>query len=58
MKFISNKLGRQLLVILVLVFDIVLINILIFIPRAMTPIYESMIYNTLKNPLDIINTNL
>ena len=57
MKFIGNKLGRQLLVILVLVFDIVLINILIFIPKSMTPIYESMIYNTLKNPLDMVNTN-
>ena len=55
MKFIGNKLGRQLLLILVIVFDIILINILIFIPKALTPVYETMIYNTLKNPLDIIN---
>ena len=55
MKFIGNKLGRQLLLILVIVFDIILINILIFIPKALTPVYETMIYNTLKNPLDIVN---
>ena len=57
MKFISNKLGRQLLLVLLIVFDIILITTVIIIPKSLTPIYESMIYNTLKNPLEVVNTN-
>jgi len=57
MKFISNKLGRQLLLVLFLAFDIILITTIIIIPKSLTPIYESMIYNTLKNPLEVVNSN-
>lgn len=58
MKYIENKLGRQLILILVIVFDIVLVTVGILLPNTLTPVYESSIYNALKNPLDIISSDL
>ena len=58
MKFISNKLGRQLLLILVIIFDIVLITVGFLIPRSLTSIYETIIYTSLKNPLEIVNNDI
>ena len=58
MKYIENKLGRQLILILVIIFDIVLVTVGIILPKSLTPVYESSIYNALKNPLDIINSDL
>lgn len=57
MKYIKNKLGHQLIVILVIIFDIVLVTVGILLPNHLTPIYESSVYNALKNPLDIIENN-
>ena len=58
MKYISNKLGRQLLVLLILIFDIVLITVGLLIPKSLSPIYETIIYTTLKNPLEVVNANI
>lgn len=58
MKYIENKLGRQLILILVIIFDIVLVTVGIILPNLLTPMYESTIYNALKSPLDMIGSNL
>lgn len=58
MKYIENKLGRQLLLILVITFDIILITILFLLPSMLSPIYESGIYNSLKSPIDLVDSNL
>ena len=58
MKYIENKLGRQLLAILVLTFDIILITILFLLPNLLKPIYEAGIYNSLKGPIDMISDDL
>jgi len=57
-KYIENKLGHQLIVILVIIFDIVLVTVGFLLPNLLTPIYETSVYNALKNPLDVIETNL
>lgn len=58
MKYIENKLGRQLLVILIITFDIILISILFLLPNMLKPIYEASIYNSLKSPIDMISEDL
>ena len=58
MKYIENKLGHQLIVILVIIFDIVLVTVGFLLPNLLTPIYETSVYNALKNPLDLVETNL
>lgn len=58
MKYIENKLGRQLMVILILTFDIILITVLFLLPRLLKPIYETGIYNSLKGPIDMISDDL
>ena len=58
MKYIENKLGRQLLLILIITFDIILVTIIFFLPRMLSPIYEAGIYNSLKGPIDMIGSNL
>ena len=58
MKYIENKLGRQLLLILVITFDIILVTVVFLLPRMLSPIYEAGIYNSLKGPIDMIGSNL
>ena len=58
MKYIENKLGRQLLVILVIIFDIIIVTIAFFLPRMLTPIYETGVYNTLRSPIDLVDKNI
>ena len=58
MKYIENKLGRQLLVILVAVFDIIIVTVAFFLPRMLSPIYEAGIYNTLKSPIDLVDKSI
>ncbi len=58
MKYIENKLGHQLLLILVITFDIILITVVFFVPRLLGDAYESGVYNSLKAPLEMINQNL
>ena len=58
MKYIENRLGRQLILILVIIFDIVLVTVGFILPNLLAPMYESTIYNALKNPLDMISSDL
>ncbi len=58
MRYIENKLGRQLLAVLIITFDIILITVLFLLPKLLTPIYETGIYNSLKAPIDMIGTGL
>lgn len=58
MKYIENKLGRQLLAILILTFDIILITVLFLLPNLLKPIYETGIYNSLKAPIDMVGDDL
>lgn len=58
MKYIENRLGRQLILILVIIFDIVLVTVGFILPNLLTPMHESTIYNALKNPLDMISSDL
>lgn len=58
MKYIENRLGRQLILILVIIFDIVLLTVGVLLPKLFTPIYESSVYNSLKNPLDMVDSDL
>lgn len=58
MKYIENRLGRQLILILVIIFDIVLVTVGFILPNLLTPMYESTIYNALKNPLEMISSDL
>jgi two-component system sensor histidine kinase CssS len=58
MKYISNKLGRQLLLLLVIIFDIVLITVGFLIPRSLTSVYDTIAYTTLKNPLEIVGDDI
>ncbi len=58
MRYIQNKLGRQLILILVIVFDIILITAGVLLPNVLKPIYEDNIYNFLKSPLGIVGENL
>ncbi len=58
MRYISNRLGRQLLLILVIIFDIVLITVGFLIPKSLTSIYETIVYTSLKNPLEIVNNDI
>ncbi len=58
MKYIENKLGRQLLVILIITFDVILITLLFILPKILKPIYETGIYNSLKSPIEMIDKDL
>ena len=58
MKYIENKLGRQLLLILVITFDIILVTVVFFLPKIVNPIYEVVIYNSLKGPIDMIEEDI
>ena len=58
MKYIENKLGRQLLVILVIIFDIIIVTVAFFLPKMLNPIYEAGVYNTLKSPIELVDKNL
>lgn len=58
MKYIENKLGRQLLLILVITFDIILITVVFFLPKIVNPIYEAVIYDSLKGPIDMIEEDI
>lgn len=58
MKYIENKLGRQLLLMILIIFDIVLITLGVLIPYFLTPIYEKNVYNSLKNPLEVLSKDL
>jgi len=54
MRNIQNKLSRQLLVIVFIIFSIVLIAFGIVLPGFLTPLYENNVYNSLKYPLEVL----
>jgi Signal transduction histidine kinase len=54
MRYIRNKLSRQLLVIVFIIFSIVLIAFGIVLPGFLTPLYENNVYNSLKYPLEVL----
>ncbi len=58
MKYIENRLGRQLILVLIVIFDIILLTIGILIPRTLDPLVESTIYTTLRNPLEMVGSRL
>ena len=55
MKYIRNKLSRQLFVVIALSFSIILISLGIILPKSMLPVYEKNLYNYLKQPLELVN---
>lgn len=58
MKYIENKLGRQLLAILIIIFDIILITVVFFVPKMLGEVHESGIYNSLGAPLDMVDEDI
>lgn len=58
MRLIGNKLGRQLLLLLVVIFDIVLITVGFLIPRSLNAVYDTIAYTTLKNPLEMVGDDI
>ena len=58
MKYIRNKLSRQLFVVIALSFSIILISLGIILPKSMLPVYEKNLYNYLKQPLELVNEDI
>ncbi len=58
MKYIKNKLSRQLLLVVIVAFSIILISLGIILPNSMLPIYEKNLYNYLKQPLEFVNEDI
>ena len=58
MRHINIKLNKQLFLLLAMIFSVVLVTVCFLIPKSLTPIYETIIYTTLKNPLEVVNTNI
>ena len=54
----KQNLSKQLIAIVVVIFGIISISLGILIPKILLPIYEKNVYNFLKQPLDLINTDL
>lgn len=55
MKYIKNKLSRQLLLVIAIALTIILISLGIILPRALYPVYEQNLYDYLKQPLELVN---
>ncbi len=58
MKNIRTNLMNQLISIGIIVFGIIFISLGFLLPRAMVPIYEKQIYNYLKQPLELLNSEI
>ena len=57
-KDIENNLGKQLILLIVITFNIVIVTIGVILPKFLTPIYEKNIYNSLKDPLIAIDEDI
>lgn len=55
MKYIKNKLSRQLLLVIAIALTIILISLGIVLPRTLYPVYEQNLYDYLKQPLELVN---
>ncbi len=58
MKQLENSLGKQLILLVIIIFNIVLITLGVVLPRALAPIYEKSIYNALGDSLDAISEEI
>ena len=58
MSYKKNRLGKQLLSLIVIVFTIVFICLGIILPQMLIPVAEENIYNRLKEPLEVIRTDV
>ena len=57
MTYKRNRLSRQLLALIVIVFAIVFIGLGLILPQMLIPVAEQNIYNRLKEPLEIIRSD-
>ena len=57
MTYKKNRLSRQLLALIVIVFAIVFIGLGLILPQMLIPVAEQNIYNRLKEPLEIIRSD-
>lgn len=55
MKYVKSKLSRQLLLVVSIALTIILISLGIVLPQTLYPIYESNLYEYLKQPLELVN---
>ena len=54
----KQNLSKQLVIIVVIIFGIIMVSLGLLFPRFLLPIYENNIYAILKQPLDLINSNV
>lgn len=54
MKYITSKLSRQLLLIIVLAFIIIVVSCGIILPKTLQPVYEKNLYGYLRQPLELV----
>ncbi len=57
MKSMTSKLSRQLLCLIVATFAIIFIALGVIIPKVLIPVAEENIYNYLREPLELIESN-
>lgn len=57
MKSMTSKLSRQLLCLIIMAFAIIFIALGVVIPKVLLPVAEENIYNYLREPLTIIESN-
>ncbi len=57
MKSMTSKLSRQLLCLIVATFAIIFIALGVIIPKVLMPVAEENIYNYLREPLELIESN-
>ncbi len=57
MKTMTSKLSRQLLCLIVATFAIIFIALGVIIPKVLMPVAEENIYNYLREPLELIESN-
>lgn len=57
MKSMTSKLSRQLLCLIVMAFAIIFIALGVVIPKVLMPVAEENVYNYLREPLELIESN-
>lgn len=58
MRYVKNKLSRQLLTLIIVMFSVVFISIGILLPQLILPVTEQNLYNYLRQPLDFIESDI
>lgn len=54
----KQNLSRQLILIVIIIFGIITIGLGLLLPKVLLPIYEENVYAFLRQPLDLINSNV